>query len=444
MGTSISNLIGLNGKSPPAVFWRKTANQYMTYIGFHLARKGKSKGLRLRTPHYLGRDQREANLNAILIDRRWDKVVLEAKQRAVIFGQIIEERQRVLPVWPTEEQRQRNESSPDELEEMGALVYLPPGAEDEPQSAYLSVAGLRDKFLAAQKERIGLKGRRGLKPGTCRQLETNLERALKGIDVNLNVLQLKREDCRRLVDYWLSPDRNVVERTASSYCKTFLCMMNWADNEEICGFHKPKVNDLFIFTKAGAVIQKFDPERMKRLLGAATERCRLYILLGLNTGYTQIDIANLRRDQIFETNGDVFLIRKREKTSHQNDFKTQHYLWPETWELLWKNLAPENVENLALLNVNGRKLKRGKSDNIRDSMDEVRDTSGIREMTFKQLRKFGVSAIKRITTNPEIARKYAAHQIHGVLSDYDRDDFFDPLTDALKKWREELIRQGVL
>ena len=37
MGTSISNLIGLNGKSPPTVFWRKTANQYMTYIGFHLA-----------------------------------------------------------------------------------------------------------------------------------------------------------------------------------------------------------------------------------------------------------------------------------------------------------------------------------------------------------------------------------------------------------------------
>ena len=111
------------------------------------------------------------------------------------------------------------------------------------------------------------------------------------------------------------------------------------DNEEICDFHKPKVNDLFIFTKAGAVIQKFDPERMKRLLGAATERCRLYILLGLNTGYTQIDIASLRRDQIVESSGEVFLVKKREKTSHQNDFKTQHYLWPETWELRRKNLG---------------------------------------------------------------------------------------------------------
>src|SRR4051794_38866012 len=68
MPTRLSHLLGLNGKPPPAVFWRKNAKQFMSYIGFHIARKGKAKGLRVRTAHYLGTDQREANLNAILID----------------------------------------------------------------------------------------------------------------------------------------------------------------------------------------------------------------------------------------------------------------------------------------------------------------------------------------------------------------------------------------
>lgn len=38
----------------------------------------------------------------------------------------------------------------------------------------------------------------------------------------------------------------------------------------------------------------------------------------------------------------------------------------------------------------------------------------------------------------------ASQKITGVLSHYDRDDFLDPLTDALKKWRDELGAQKLL
>ena len=93
--------------------------------------------------------------------------------------------------------------------------------------------------------------------------------------------------------------------------------------------------------------------------------------------------------------------------------------------------------------MNGRKLRRGKTDNIRDSMNDLRKASGIMNVTYKQLRKFGITAIKRITMNPEIARMYAAQKISGVMAHYDRDDFFEPLTDALRKWREELKALGV-
>jgi hypothetical protein len=34
--------------------------------------------------------------------------------------------------------------------------------------------------------------------------------------------------------------------------------------------------------------------------------------------------------------------------------------------------------------------------------------------------------------------------ISTATSHYDRDDFFDPLTEALKKWRGELKGAGVL
>src|SRR3954468_24217618 len=102
MPTKLSHLLGLNGKPLPAVFWRKAAKQFMTYIGYHVAQKGKWKGLRVRTAHYLGADQREANLNAILIDRRWDRVVGEFKKRKQTLENILEEQSTQLPVWPTE------------------------------------------------------------------------------------------------------------------------------------------------------------------------------------------------------------------------------------------------------------------------------------------------------------------------------------------------------
>jgi len=133
----------------------------------------------------------------------------------------------------------------------------------------------------------------------------------------------------------------------------------------------------------------------------------------------------------------------------QNDFVTLWWLFPETAELLKRQLAPVNQvgpegKRLALLNANGRALQNGATDSIRDSLDEARDNARIEHITFKQYRKFGVPAIKRITLNPEIARMYVAQKTQGSLANYDRDDFFDPLMVALKKWHQELMENGVI
>jgi hypothetical protein len=255
---------------------------------------------------------------------------------------------------------------------------------------------------------------------------------------------MKREDFRRLVDWWLAPGSKVGLRTAGNYCKAFKKMIDWADREEVDGFLKPKIDDFFVFDLPKGHIERFDAERLKLLLATATDRCRMYVIMALNTGYNQVDIARLTKAQIKEIDGNWFLVRGREKTSHQNDFLTQHCLWPETRALLERYLAPDNAGNYALLNVNGRSLMTGRTDNIGDSMNSAREMSGVMEITLKQLRKFGISAIKRITMNPEIARMYGSQKINGALAHYDRDDFFEPLTEALRKWGDELRAAGVL
>jgi hypothetical protein len=54
------------------------------------------------------------------------------------------------------------------------------------------------------------------------------------------------------------------------------------------------------------------------------------VYLALNCGMYQSDIGHLLQSKIVERDGETFIIRGREKTSHQNDFKAMHCLWPET------------------------------------------------------------------------------------------------------------------
>lgn len=443
----MQNLIDKETARPPAIFRRPPSRQYMAYIGYHHAKIGPAIGKRVRKVHYLGRDLREATLNAILIDRRWDRTVADWKtwrDDQLSRGNGIAKDWR-LPFWPTDNDKRLMFGTLEGLRTEGLVAEVIPFDEQcEGEVAYLPIYVLKEQFLEAMNLRIGMLGKRGLKSGTYKQMAMSLKTALRGLDANRNVLDLTREDIRQFVDYWASPKRELSERTVANYCKVFKRMIDWADNESVGGFSKPKIDDLFKFANPRGNIERFDPDRLKKLLAVATDRCRLYVMLALNTGYNQVDISDIRRNQIIEINGDTFLVRRRQKSSHQNDFRTQHYLWPETLALLSRHFAHENAEGYALLNVNGKPLLVGGTDNIRDTMHHVRNVSGIMEITYKQLRKFGIGAIRRVTLNSDTARMYASQKIAGVMSHYDRDDFFEPLTHALKKWRDELIALGIM
>ena len=85
-------------------------------------------------------------------------------------------------------------------------------------------------------------------------------------------------------------------------------------------------------------------EDLKRLYAAATEPLRLYMLLALNTGMTQVDVADMRPEQVDFKAGT--LTRRRGKTKGFGSVPTVVYpLWPESLRLL-KELRSTSQERL--------------------------------------------------------------------------------------------------
>jgi integrase len=105
---------------------------------------------------------------------------------------------------------------------------------------------------------------------------------------------------------------------------------------------------------APAKIETFTLGEVRALLAACdgfSERTKLYLLLMLNVGMYQNDIAELRRDEINWSKGT--LTRARSKTRERNGPVVTYKLWPETFALLKKLRADGE---LALTTVEGNPL----------------------------------------------------------------------------------------
>lgn len=83
-------------------------------------------------------------------------------------------------------------------------------------------------------------------------------------------------------------------------------------------------------------VKSYDTQAVKETLANLPERFRLYAMLGLNCGMTQVDIAKLDKAQL----RDGYLTRKRVKTEKEKNVPTVTYkLWPETIALLARHQA---------------------------------------------------------------------------------------------------------
>src|SRR5262249_22416095 len=108
---------------------------------------------------------------------------------------------------------------------------------------------------------------------------------------------------------------------------------------------------------AAGEIETFTVEEVRAMLAACdgfSERTKLYILLMLNCGMYQNDIAELHRDELNWTAGT--LTRARSKTRERKGPVVTYNLWPETVALLKKHRAKEG--ELVLTSEQGNPLVR--------------------------------------------------------------------------------------
>ncbi|UUO06936.1 site-specific integrase [Blastopirellula sp. J2-11] len=129
-------------------------------------------------------------------------------------------------------------------------------------------------------------------------------------------------------------------------------------------------------------IETYDKSELKTLFNRMEESdddLRLYVLLMLNCGFTQKDVADLRREEVDLEAGTIS--RKRSKTDHHENTPLVVYpLWEETLSLLRSQIQTSG--DLALLNRNGKPLR---SESIsKDEKLGVTDNIGLRFRRFKK------------------------------------------------------------
>ncbi len=134
-------------------------------------------------------------------------------------------------------------------------------------------------------------------------------------------------------------------------------------------------------------VETFDLDELRQIYDSAAGRTQLYLLLMMNCGMQQQDIADLRLDQVDWQDGRI--VRKRSKTAKHDRVPVVSYkLWPRTLDLLRQHRS-QSAEVL-IVNGNGEPLK---MEGIRDD-GRVHKTDNIRSAYYRVTRKLKIERPK--------------------------------------------------
>jgi integrase len=155
---------------------------------------------------------------------------------------------------------------------------------------------------------------------------------------------------------------------------------------------------------APAKIETFTVEEVRGLLAACvgfSDRTKLYLLLMLNCGMYQNDIAELHREEVHWGKGT--LTRARSKTRERSGPVVTYKLWPETFSLLKEHRAKDG--ELVLTTDEGNPLVRywleegqmRRYDVIQSAWTRLAGKLGVRKVRLgmKHLRKTSASLLAR-------------------------------------------------
>jgi integrase len=192
----------------------------------------------------------------------------------------------------------------------------------------------------------------------------------------------------------------------------------------------------------------FSAADLKHLYAAANERQRLYLLLALNTGATQSELATLLCEDVDLDDG--YITRLRGKTRATSPTACCWKLWPQTRELLARHMAAPNRHGLALLTATGRPLvdPANHCDAVTLTWGKLRracarDGSAVRPLGFKHLRKTGATWIRE-NGDEQRQQEYLGHARGSVAGrHYSGPATFARLHDLLDRYHQELTDAAV-
>lgn len=317
-----------------------------------------------------------------------------------------------------------------------------------------------EEYLKRVRERVS-SGQ--LSDGRADTISFALRRAKRYmLDAPLNSVTL--DTCRALVNHFVS--RPIVPRTKKPMAPdtvidtVIAARAFFADAADRGNWRAPaSLDKCFGFRRDKLLTEDEMDERAKVktfTIGELTtlwrfvhyERRQLYLLLGLNCGFTQREIATLRKTHCFLDGHQPHIKRRRHKTKVMGKWR----LWPETAHLLRKHFAPES-EKLALIHPKKNRPLIGKVagsryDVIRNEWDHVirhaeqghvaspDKTVAVLKLSFKYLRKTGSNLLRKIAGR-DVAETYLAHTDRTMGKVYHNPDF-KRLSHSLRRLRRRL------
>ncbi len=147
--------------------------------------------------------------------------------------------------------------------------------------------------------------------------------------------------------------KKIASSTANGKLSAVKQFYRWLYKTEILD-KLPRIMDDMTITVKAKKVKTLPLEYIKKLLAICGDREKLYVLLMMNCGMTQVDVADLRQDEVDWTGGAI--TRKRSKEKDEDNVPTVRYkLWGETFSLLKKQRSKHN--DWALTNTEGGKLR---------------------------------------------------------------------------------------
>jgi integrase len=302
-------------------------------------------------------------------------------------------------------------------------------------------------FLDGKKNRLGTGD---LTPGRVDVLRAHIERFLAWFGPTRSARKIESTTLLSYRDYLLTTllAESRQRRTVKNYLDSLKTFVQWLwMTERIDNLPRvmsAKSRELTVAVAAKPVAA-CSCDEIAKLLGAANDRQRLYLLLTLNTGMTQKDMSDLAPSEVDLTTGTIQ--RKRSKTKNQTNVPIVLYrLWPETLELVRKFATAPGTDRV-LLNRLGHPLcseelssegKLKKTDNVRNVFNRLRTAARVK-CTFKSLKKKSASLINSSKDYHSVTDLFLGHSPRSIAERHYAEGAMDLLGEATDWLRQQYL-----